>query len=374
MGNTIRSSTTGYIENIKNRLEYIVDFMYDDSDTLNEERSSGLLCDLFTSENFTLERNIFDVQNSFKASYGNGGPKVAYICDYDSTFKSSNVCNHNFTSAMNAGAAVGLKRAVSEIGGQVIVYGCPSNSKIKLLSKGAFNGVDAVICGHATYKTSESGSSLGSANIEFIFKRKKVVTGAQIKGIASSLNPCILLFNLSELFKANYPAKFILNYSIKNDNDFAPEETSCNFIVKGRDKNIINFAADELIECAKFAARLYGFTVKCNKSDNKYEPLKTHAELSKISCHNLKECGIVNIHAPVTISDGIDLGNISNLIPTINPGIGICKKETNLSPAEFVKNARSPFAKENMIKASCALALTGVDIIQKPDILKISEL
>ena len=371
MGDTIRACTTGYVQNIKDRLEYIVDFMYDDSSSLNEERSSKLLCDLFTSEGFNVEKNVYGVKDSFKASYGNGPTSIEYICDYDSNSKISNVCSHNFTSAMNAGAALGLKRAITDIGGSVIVLGCPSNSKIKLLNMGAFGDADAIICGHATYKTSESGSSLGSTSIDFTFKRKKAGNELEVMGMASSLNPCILLFNLSELFKANYPAKFILNYTIKNNNDFTPEETSCCFTIKGREKNIINFATEELIECAKFAAKLYGFTVKCNKAEHNYEPLKTHAELSKIACHNLKECGIINIHAPVLISEGIDLGNISNHIPTINPGIGVCKKDLTLTPEEFNKNARSTFSKENMIKAACALALTGVDVIQKPEILKI---
>jgi metal-dependent amidase/aminoacylase/carboxypeptidase family protein len=370
MGDTVRACTTGYIQNLKNRLEYIVDFMYDDSGSLNEERSRTLLCDLFTSEGFNVEKDVYDVKNSFKATYGNEPTGIAYICDYDSNSKVSNVCSHNFTSAMNAGAALGLKRAITEIGGSVTVFGCPSNSKIKLLNMGAFNGTNAIICGHATYKTSESGSSLGSTSIDFTFKRKKSGNEIEVMGIASSLNPCILLFNLSELFKANYPAKFILNYTIKNNNDFTPEETSCSFTVKGCERNIINFATEELIECAKFAARLYGFTVKCNKAEHSYEPLKTHPELSRIACHNLKECGITNIHAPVIIGEGIDLGNISNMIPTINPGIGICKKDLNLTAEEFNKTVRSPFSKENMIKAACALALTGVDVIQKPEVLK----
>lgn len=376
LGNAIRSFTTGYVESIKDRLEYIVDFMYGSSEPLNEEKSCGLLCDIFSSEGFDIKRNISDINNSFRSSFGNGSPTIAYICNYGCDKQSLSRYSHNFTCAISTGAALGLKRAIGEVGGKVVVFGCPSDSKIEMLNKGEFNDINAIICGHASYKTSESGSSLGCKTIDFIFKRKKSNSTIEAPSISNAISPCTLLFNLSELLKANYPGKVIINGVIKNimnSADLITEETECSFSVKGLQENIIDFVSNELIDCAKFSGKMYECNVSYSQSKNKYIPLKTHSELSKIACHNLKECGIINIHAPITISDGIDIGAISAVIPTINPGIGISEKEVQLNYDDFNKRAKSPYAKENMIKAACAFALTGVDVIQSPDILNIQQ-
>lgn len=372
LGNAIRSYTTGYIENMKDRLEYIVDFMYDNYDALNEAKTCELLCDIFTAEGFTVNRDIAGIKNSFKASFGSSGKTIAYICDYDSKPAAANVCSHNFTSAMNAGAALGLKRAIKEIEGTVVVFGCPKNSKAAMLDNGQFEGVDAVICGHASTKTYESGTSLGCSYVDFTFRSKKNNPKIDVQSSANLQNPSILLLNLIELYKSNYTGEAIITGAIENKfgcDGTTIEESKCKLTIKAFDKDFIEFTKNKLLEGAKFCASFYDFNVKHTQNHCNYTPLKTHSELSKIASHNLKECGIINIHAPVTLTEGVDLGIISEKIPTINPGIGICKKETSFTVVEFNKTAKSPHSKENMVKAACALALTGVDVIQSPNII-----
>lgn len=370
MGNTIRAYTTGYIENMKDRLEYIVDFMYDNYESLNEEKSCNLLCDFFAAQDFQITKDISDIKNSFKASYGTDGPTIAYICEYDNSQSASNECSHNFTSAMNAGAAIGLKHAIGQIGGRVVVLGCPKNSKIQMLSHGAFDDITAVISGHAASKTYESGSSLGCSDIDFTFRNKKILSKIEMQSISNTQNPCALILNFIELLKAAYPSKAIINVIIENSvnyNSLCPTESKCRISIKAIDKAFIEYIKGKLLESAKFSAKFYNCNLKYTVHENNYLPLKTHTGISRIASHNLKECGIINIHGPVTLSHGIDLGNVSVKIPTINPGIGICKKETTFTINEFNESAKSSHAKENMLKAACALALTGVDLIQNTD-------
>jgi metal-dependent amidase/aminoacylase/carboxypeptidase family protein len=274
---------------------------------------------------------------------------------------------------MNAGAALGLKRAITEIGGRVIVFGCPNGSKLNMLNNGEFDDIDAVICGHAATKTYESGTSLGCTYVDFTFRNKKSPSKIEAQSMVTPQNPAIQLFSLIETFKANYPGKVLINGTLENKigcDDIVPGETKCSFSIKAFDKTFIDFARNKLVESAKFCARFYDCSLRYNNSHKSYLPLKTHNELSKIASHNLQERGIINIHGPVTLSEGFELGNISAGIPTINPGIGICKKDSTFTVSEFNKTARSPHAKENMLRAACALALTGVDAIQNPELLK----
>lgn len=371
LGNVIRPATVGYVETLKDRLTYIVDFMYDNFDNLNEAKTCNLLCDLFISENFEVEKNISGVNNSFKASYGSGDTVIAYICEYDVKPLAANSCSHNFTAAMNVGAAIGLKRAINEIGGKVIALGCPGHSKLAMLAHGEFDDISAVICGHASTKTYESGTSLGSSSLELLFRVKKQCSCGAPNPLSSQY-PGMMLFNLIESYKSINSGKINIFTTISskyNSDSGLEEETDLKLVIKANEKYLLDKAKTDLIDFAKFSAKFYDCSIKITKSENNYLPLITHSELSKITCHNLKECGLINIYEPVTIDHGIDLGNVSHRIPTVNPGIAICKKHTVMTTPDFNKSAKSTYSKENMIKAASALALTGVDIIQNPEMI-----
>ena len=48
-----------------------------------ESRSAELLCDMLTEAGFAVEKGIGGIATAFAASYGNGGPVVAILGEYD---------------------------------------------------------------------------------------------------------------------------------------------------------------------------------------------------------------------------------------------------------------------------------------------------
>jgi amidohydrolase len=377
LDNTIRTLATGYIENISYKLESIVDTLFENPETsFNEEKSSQIIIDILSSEGFSIEKDVAKIKHSFVARYGSSSPRIAYICEYDSIEGIGHGCGHNITSAINVGAAIGLKRAIDSIGGSVVVIGCPAEeklfSKIIMYKNGVFNGIDAIICGHARDKTFESGSSLGMAILHFTFKGKEAHTSLNFRDGINALSPNITLFNLIEAIKSRYAPVAFINGIITHGGkaiNLIPGESRCMLMIKGVEKRLIDQICDEIIEAAKFAAKLHKCDLDHAFAEEEYMPLKTHRGLSRLVCHNLKERGILNIHGPAAISASLDIGNVSHKIPTVHPYIGISDEPVKYYSKEFAEATITPYAKENMLKAACALALTGIDIIEKPDIL-----
>lgn len=263
MDNT-RFLVSGYIENSMDKLKSIADYIYMYSKTPDKENPSDFIINILKKEGFSVKRDINNIKNSFMAHYKEKSPRILYICQYDEgeTGRGSNI-----GSAINIGAAIGLKRIIDDTGGSVFLFGCPINNKcsiLEMLKMGAFDSMDAVICAQAYDKTCQSGSSL----------------------------------------------------------------------------------------------------------DSSFLPLKTHSELSKVLSHNLKESGIITVNGPIDTLKPQGLGNISYKIPTVSPYIGICPEGVLYGTREFDECTTGEFAKERMIKAACALALTGLDIIQMPSILE----
>jgi amidohydrolase len=377
VSNNIRTLVAGYVESINDKLEHIVDNLYKVSElSFGEENSSKTLCDILETEGFEVQKDVAKIKHSFKARYGSSAPVVAYICEYDAIENVGHGCGHNVMSAINTGAAIGLKRAIDEIGGSVLVIGCPAEekhpTKIIMDKEGIFNGVDAIICGHARDKTFESGTSLGMQIVHFTFKGREAHTSLNFKDGINALSPCIMLFNLVESIRAQYGGTSFINGIISHGGkaiNIVPGESRCMFMVKALEKNTVNTILDRIIESAKFISKAYRCDVEYTYPSAEYMPLRTHHGLSKLVCHNLKERGILNIHGPAAISASLDIGALSQKIPTVHPYIGIAEEPVKYYSKDFSDCTIKPFAKESMLKAACALALTGVDIISNKEML-----
>ncbi len=374
---SIRYLPARHIEASKEKILSIVDFLYKNPETsFNEHKASDFLTSMLKEEGFSVERDIYDIKNSFKAVYGSKSPTIAYICEYDALPGIGHGSGHNIASAMNIGAALGLKGVIDDIGGRVMVLGCPSEeripTKIDMLNKGAFKDVDAVICGHPWDKTCESGSSLGMAVIRIEFKGHEAHTSINFKEGVNALSPCITLFNLIETLRARYAVDSFINGIISHGGkliNLIPGEAECMFMIKSINSNKVDEIIDSLIHCAEFSCKIHNCSMEYSYPEPKYLPLKTHEELSKIMSHNLKENGIIDIHGPITIPEALDIGNISHKLPTAAPYVGICSEGVRYYTSEFNQCTIGDYAKDRMLKGACALALTGMDIIQKPDIL-----
>ncbi|QCX33477.1 M20 family metallopeptidase [Caloramator sp. E03] len=377
MENSIRYSIKRIIDCKKEKLEHIVDFMYKNPELPSrEEKSFSLLTSILKEEGFNIETDIAGIKHSFKAQYGKNKISVAYICEYDAAKNLGHVFGHNITCAINIGAAIALKEVLDKVGGSVIVIGSPSemnmSGKIEMMKKGIFNGIDAVICGHAMDKTCESGSSLAMALMDIEFKGKSAHTSINFNEGINALTPGITFLSLIERLKVKYSNSIFINTVIRkagDDINVIPDECLLTIMVKAVDMNILDIVCKSIEECANFSSSLHSCKSSINYVGEKYMPLKTNEKLSMLVCHNLKECGILEIHGPLNLMASLDLGNISYNIPTVHPYIGISNTPVKYYTKEFCEATITPYAKEQMLKAAAALAITGADIIQKPDIL-----
>ena len=381
MNNIMRKLITGYVENYKDKLCSLTEMLYKNPEpAFFEDKSVGAILSILEEENFDIKKDIAGIKNSFIAEYKSekkhDHPKVAYICEYDSVENLGHTKGNNISCAINLGAVLGLKRSLDEEAGCAVLIGCPAGekypSKIVMKNHGIFNDIDAVIMGKAGEKTCESGTSTGMNLIEITFRSK--VENEDINSInyKSALSPLNMLFNLIDNIKAEYKNSLI-NGIITNGGEsinLIPNASRCLFMIKSTSKDDIDIISKSIMEFADFVSKYckceYTYTI----SDASCLPLKTNNKLSTMICHNLKEKGILEIHGPVTLTDNLDIGNISHMVPCAVPLIGISKNSLKYNTKEFADCTVTPYAKQNMIKAASALALSGYDIICNPEILK----
>ena len=98
--------------------------------------------------------HAYDIATSFEATFGTGGRLVVYNAEYDALPDIGHACGHNLIATASIAAFLGLAAALkqSNISGRVRLLGTPAEEggggKLKLISAGAYAGVDACLMVH----------------------------------------------------------------------------------------------------------------------------------------------------------------------------------------------------------------------------------
>ena len=109
---------------------------------------------------------------------------------------------------------------------------------------------------------------------------------------------------------------------------------------------------------------------KLNLSELPCKELIDNHIINKIFETNLKECGLINIGYNKNMLYPVGIGSISHTTPTIYPSINIVKDNSIKCPSIEFKNATIlEYAQKNIWKAIEALSLTGLDLIERNDLI-----
>ena len=83
----------------------------------------------------------------------------------------------------------------------------------------------------------------------------------------------------------------------------------------------------------------------------------------------LKECGITALDGPRPNKGSLDMGNVSRIVPSLHPFIAICDKEIASHTRAFAGATVSQRGEDALMIAVRVLALTGLDLLMRPDLL-----
>ena len=157
-----------------------------------ENRSSGLLQDELQSEGFKVEAGIADIPTAFLAEWGEGGPIIAILAEYDalpgisqtasptreqSEHGAGHACGHNLFAGGSLTAAIAVKRWLEKTGtpGRIRLYGTPAeeggSGKVYITRAGLFDDVDIALHWHAADENSAAArTSLANRSAKFRFR------------------------------------------------------------------------------------------------------------------------------------------------------------------------------------------------------------
>jgi len=367
------------VKQIKNELWDISDYIYHhpelgDNEFLAVEKLTGFL----KAHSFKTEVGICNLATAFKAEYDSGkkGPTVAFLCEYDALPSIGHGCGHNMIGTMSAGAAVALSSVIEKTGGKIVVFGTPAEetngAKVILSREGAFREVDAALILHPDGKTYESGPSLALEAIQIIFTGKSSHAAAAPEDGINALDGVIQTFNGINALRQHLTSDVRIHGIICDGGAapaIVPDRAEAKFYVRARKKKYLQEVLEKVKNVVRGAAMVTGASVEILRYELPNDDMNTNEPLSEAFNENMKLAGITDINPPRKSLASIDMGNVSYVVPSIHPWLGIGDEELGLHTVEMAEHTISEKGHEALLKGAAALALTGYDVLTDKELL-----
>ncbi len=336
-----------------------------------ETKAAAWLTQYLAANGFSIEQGICKLPTAFRGSYGQGKPIVAIMAEYDALPKLGHACGHNLIAAGAAGAAVASKLAINQFGGSILVIGTPaeetSGGKIIMADRGVFNNVGMAMMVHPGTHNTATIRALACQNLEVEFFGKAAHAAARpeagINALEAMLNSFAAINSLRQHIKSTARIHGIITDGGKAAN-VVPAHSAANFIVRAEDNAYLDELKERVINCFSGAATASGARLQYQWSEVRYSPMRNNLNLAQLFTENMQSLGRKFAFPGSGNSFGsTDMGNVSQLAPSIHPSIAIANREISIHSPQFALAAASEAGIKGMLDAAKALAMTAVDLL-----------
>ncbi len=344
-----------------------------------EVRASGWLTEFLEAKGFKVERGVAGVETAFRATLETGeGPTIAVLCEYDALPGLGHACGHNIIAASGAGAGAALAAVRDRLPeGRIQIIGTPAEEggggKIKLIEGGVFKDVDCAMMIHGFDRTVLHQELLGIVRANFDFFGKAAHAAADPWEGINALDAVIQTFNAVSMLRQQVRPDVRIHGIITNGGtvpNIIPETASAIFYVRAASLDYMWEVYRRVVACAEGAARATGAELKVTKGEMVYEPFKRNQTLLDLFKANLERLGVKD-EPPVPDRLGSsDIGNVSQVVPAIQPLIKVAPAGVPYHSRAFAEAAVSRAAREGLLVAAKAMAMTAADLLASPAALQ----
>ncbi len=339
-----------------------------------EVKSATWLAEYMKENGFSIEQGICGLATAFRASYGQGKPAIAILAEYDALPKLGHACGHNLIATSAVGAGVASKLAMDRFGGTILVIGTPGEEmyggKVIMANKGAFDDVDIAMMVHPAGLNTAATRFLACQTLEVEFFGKAAHAAARpevgINALEAMLQSFAAINSLRQHIKDSARIHGIITDGGEAAN-IVPAHTAGKFIVRAEDDDYLDELKERVINCFIGAATASGARLEYKWAEVRYAPLRSNLTLARLFRRNLQSLGRrVHLYDPRIGIGSSDIGNVSQLVPSIHPLIAIAPAKMVTHSPQFAETAASEAGTKGLLDAAKALAMTVVELVANP--------
>jgi amidohydrolase len=372
---------------LKQRIAAAVDRLGDDLTALSlrihahpelafeETRACAWLAEFLTARGFRAETGVGGVATAFRASLETGaGPTLAILCEYDALPGVGHACGHNVIAAAGVGAGAALMAARDRLPpGRIVVIGTPAEEKgggkRRLVEAGLFKDVDAAMMIHGFDRTLLHQDLLGVVRVTLEWAGRAAHASVDPWEGRNALDACVATFNAASMLRQQMRPDCRIHGVVVDGGaaaNIVPERAVADFNVRGPSLEAMWALYRRLVACAEGAAVATSTRLTVTRHDDVYEPLKRNQALLDVFAGNLAAAGLAEGPAAPDRLASSDIGNVSQVTPTIHAWVAIAPLGTAIHTREFAAAAGAPPARAGLLAGAKLMAMSAVDLLADP--------
>lgn len=346
-----------------------------------EHHAHAVLTDYLSAQGFAVERGAYGMPTAFKAVTGSGSPTIAVFCEYDALPGIGHACGHNLIAISGLATAIGLKAALGEGNGSVLVLGSPAEEggggKLQMIEAGALEGVDAAMMLHPSPADSAWPSMIALEQFTVEYFGRNAHAGASPWAGVNALDAMVVAYTSISVLRQQILPTDRVHGVIRNGGEKAniiPDYTMAEYFVRARNLRELEDLKRKVMACFEGAATATGCRVEVKSMGPGYADVVTNDVMAEAYCENMErfEVRVAGKAASAGLGGAsTDMGNVSYMLPSIHPVFAIPTEPGvgNHTPG-FTAAAATEEAHKATIRASKGLAMTALDLYAGPELLK----
>ncbi len=343
-----------------------------------EENASRWLADALDAAGFEVQRGVCDLPTAFAARAGHGPLHVAICAEYDSLPGIGHACGHNMIAAMAICAGIAAAKAADEVGLTVHVIGTPAeevgnaSGKVLMLERGGFEGIHAAMMVHPAPVEMIEAHLIAASMFDVHYTGKEAHASAFPEmGINAADALTVAQTSIGLLRQHLRPTDRVHGFTTLGGEapNVIPAHTSARYIVRAENIEELKDVRTKVYRCFEAGAIATGSKLEIRGGDKPYADVRYDHEISQIYQRNAEAVG--REFPPLSpmmarLAASTDMGNVSQVIPSIHPMIGINSLPAANHQPEFTAHCITEIADKAVLDGALAMAWTAIDLAQQP--------
>lgn len=337
-----------------------------------EHKAAALLTRVMEEHGLQVQRGVADLETAFAATTGSGSPHIALCAEYDALPRIGHACGHNIIAAAALGAGLALHELASDLDFRVSIIGTPAEEggagKAVLADAGIFDGVDAAMMVHPAPIDITEPPMLAVAQYRITYRgRASHASAAPELGINALDAMHIAYTAISCLRQQTAPTDRIHGVISRGGEvpNVIPDSTKATYYVRSKSASELRVLMKRVEACFEAGAIATGCELEVETDPNIYHEVIHNIAIADAYRSNLEALGRVAL--PRELVDpkhagSTDMGNLSYLIPSIHPMIGINSFPAVNHQPEFAEHCASEAGDQAAIDGAIAMAWTALDL------------
>ncbi|EEE48770.1 M20 family metallopeptidase [Staphylococcus capitis] len=365
-----------FIENKKYDYVEISHRIHERPELGNEEIfASRTLIDILKLHEFEIETDIAGHATGFIASYESDkpGPTIGFLAEYDALPGLGHACGHNIIGTASVLGGTALKQVIDEIGGKVVVLGCPAeeggengSAKASYVKAGIIEDIDVALMVHPGNETYRTINTLAVDVLDIQFYGRSAHASENADEALNALDAMISYFNgvaqLRQHIKKGQRVHGVILDGGKAAN-IIPDYTHARFYTRATSRKELDVLTEKVKEIARGAAIQTGCDYEFGPIQNGVNEFIKSPKLDDLFEKYAEEMGEEVINDDFGYGS-TDTGNVSHIVPTIHPHIKIGSRNLVGHTHRFREAAASVHGDQALIRGAKILALMGLELIE----------